>query len=196
MRAYRMLFVIALLLGCPVFSRGDIAKRIIPTFVGEFATNAFAKLPSGAVKEGESEFRIRFGFGFLEGFLSPDGAMHERVRGGISYGYQAGQSYRRSFPERLASVLNEYGYVEVDCGGLVSSELVSTGHGRLPRFDPPSDQPPGPWRLDSLGASWPANTGRFFKSRVRVRGFLSPEYDDIGDYRRVLLFTLIERKDG
>src|ERR1044072_4361843 len=66
--------------------RADIRSRIVPSFVAELAASAFAKLPKSQ-QDNAALFHACFGFGFLEGFMSPEGAMHARSLPGMQLGY-------------------------------------------------------------------------------------------------------------
>jgi hypothetical protein len=186
-----------------VFAAADLAADATwptPPFVAKLANTAFESARKEDPKPSEALFCGFFSAGFLSGFTSPEAVLAVVNKAdGYRAGHMAGQSYRKAHPERLATVLTEYGYIEVESTGLYSSSRIYSS------FRPDEKEHRSTWCLDSLGPKWPAGSdepqertllGPIYKIRLHVKGFLSPEGRKCGhdgENDRILLFTFIER---
>lgn len=179
------------------------AAQNCPEFVVRQSKEYLESLPMRTANEALST--LRFCDTFLDGYLSPGGALCassqlDRVA------YLAGQRARKEHPDGFAQTVADFGYVPFSGAGTwtVGFEVSA--------FEPDTRvqaQVPSPYLMWASSAGMPVEfpkalqrqsgaAGRLHSARVYVEGYVSPQgkYGHLGMYSRLLLVVAAHPEEG
>ncbi len=200
MRALFVAFLEAVAFVTTVIAADTLTSDFLaPPEVVRLADAYVTSLPQQESAAHAKEIRNDFTTRFFRGFINPDGSISGGTSAGRA-GFNAGQQYRRSNPDKLKQTMEGFGYAATNAQGIWAVGFEHSGF----RPDGHSGRE---WWLAPLPVAGAAGAVDHLVprqgGRVRISGFLSPrgQYGHLGTYEHEFFATNISlinfgRPDG